>query len=695
MNRGINKMSKFKKWISVIMITSLLLNTTALAAVPASVESEKSEVLSSKEKEIVTGSEDDFRYTVYNGEATITGYSGSGGEVVIPSKLGGYAVTNIGNLSFEKNRSLTSVTIPDSVTSIGNGAFINCYNLTSITIPDGVTSIGQYAFRDCNALMSVTIPDSVTRLQYQTFASCHSLTSVTIPDRVTEIDNECFKNCTSLIEFTISNSVKYIGMSSFEGCCSLTSVTIPDSLREIGYTAFSGCTKLAEITIPDSVIKIAGSAFKDTAYYNDKSNWENNELYIGNHLIEIIGISDISGDYKIKNGTVSVASGVFRGCTGLTEITIPDSVKVISEGVFRGCTGLTEIIIPDSVKVISEGAFSGCTGLTEIIIPDSVTRIGGRAFSGCTALTEITIPDSIITIGYWAFEDTAYYNDKSNWESNVLYIGKHLMEAIGDISADYKIKNGTLTIAQSAFNRSWYYDIYLRSVTIPDSVIHISDWAFQECWDITVIIPESVTIIGNDIFFAESGNTNSTIVCAEDSYAETYAKENDIPYELLVKRKLNSIKVAALPAKTIYLEGKEDLDVSGGKISLYYDDATSETIDMTVDMIENFDNTVIGEQILTVTCGDQSTSFTVTVVAAIRVIVGDSNNDGRVDTTDARMVLQYAVGKTGLMEMQLNTGDVNADGKIDTTDARLILQYAVGKIHLFPQNMPYSVVTRS
>ena len=64
--------------------------------------------------------------------------------------------------------------------------------------------------------------------------------------------------------------------------------------------------------------------------------------------------------------------------------------------------------------------------------------------------------------------------------------------------------------------------------------------------------------------------------------------------------------------------------------------------------------------------------------------LGDINNDGKVDTTDARLALQYAVGKIPLDDGQLGLGDVNADGKVDTTDARLILQKAVGKIDQFP-----------
>jgi len=78
----------------------------------------------------------DWQYTISNGEATITGYTGSGGAVAIPSEVNGVSVTSIRTYVFNNLTSLTSITIPNSVTSIGPNAFFNCTSLTSITMPD-------------------------------------------------------------------------------------------------------------------------------------------------------------------------------------------------------------------------------------------------------------------------------------------------------------------------------------------------------------------------------------------------------------------------------------------------------------------------------------------------------------------------------------------------------------------------------
>ena len=103
-----------------------------------------------------------YTYDVSNGEATITSVNDSiSDNVTIPSTLGGYPVTSIGDWAFSWCTSLTSITIPNSVTSIGDSAFSNCYSLTSITIPDSVTSIGDDAFYNCESLTSVTIGNTV------------------------------------------------------------------------------------------------------------------------------------------------------------------------------------------------------------------------------------------------------------------------------------------------------------------------------------------------------------------------------------------------------------------------------------------------------------------------------------------------------------------------------------------------------
>ena len=90
----------------------------------------------------------DYEYTNNgDGTCTITAYTGPGGDVTIPDTLNGLAVTSIGTRAFYYCRSMTSLTIPDSVTSLGDWSFTGCSGLTSVTIGNGVASLGFSAFQ--------------------------------------------------------------------------------------------------------------------------------------------------------------------------------------------------------------------------------------------------------------------------------------------------------------------------------------------------------------------------------------------------------------------------------------------------------------------------------------------------------------------------------------------------------------------
>ena len=225
-----------------------------------------------------------YTYTVENGEATITDCNESiSGDITIPSTLGRYTVTNIGNLAFFDCASLTSITIPDSVTSIGYMTFSRCGSLASVTIPDSVTSIDDYAFLGCDSLTAINIddnnqyycdidgvlfnkdkttiirypegkidtsyiiPDSVTRINDMTFLGCGSLTSITIPDSVTSIGGSAFLNCSGLKSINIPDSVTSIGSGAFEGCSCLISVTIGSGVTSISYAAFYNSKNLTDV----------------------------------------------------------------------------------------------------------------------------------------------------------------------------------------------------------------------------------------------------------------------------------------------------------------------------------------------------------------------------------------------------------------------------------------------------------------
>ena len=116
---------------------------------------------------------DDLTYEINGESVTITGYTGSEGNVTIPSEIEGKPVTAIGERAFSQNKTLTSVAIPDSVTSIGVKAFYKS-GLENINIPAGVTTIGISAFEECFNLSGVTFEkdSKLTEIESGTFSGC-------------------------------------------------------------------------------------------------------------------------------------------------------------------------------------------------------------------------------------------------------------------------------------------------------------------------------------------------------------------------------------------------------------------------------------------------------------------------------------------------------------------------------------------
>ena len=204
----------------------------------------------------------DYTYDVVDGEATLTGYTGAGGDISIPAVLGGYPVKTIDHMVFMSNESVTSIIIPDGVQTIRNHVFRDCSNLESVTIPESVTSIGFNALSLCGKLMSVILPSGLTIISHGLFSGCRALESVNIPNGVKIIDVAAFANCESLTSITIPESVENIGIGAFSGCRKLASITIPEGVKTIDEGAFNHCNSLTgNVVIPKSVTSIGNDAF--------------------------------------------------------------------------------------------------------------------------------------------------------------------------------------------------------------------------------------------------------------------------------------------------------------------------------------------------------------------------------------------------------------------------------------------------
>lgn len=221
-----------------------------------------------------------------------------------------------------------------------------------------------------------------------------------------------------------------------------------------------------------------------------------------------------------NEGTVYNVTGIreyaFEGHSGLTSVTIPNSVTSIGRRAFRNCTDLISVTIPNSISSIGDLAFAGCSNLTSITIPKSVTSIENGAFLNCSALMSIIVEE-----GNTVYDSRGGCNAIIRKSDKALIVGCKESKIPDDVSSigccAFSGCSGltSITLPGSVTNieaEAFMNCSGLTSITLPNSVKILEERTFKNCSGLTsIIIPNSVTNLEKNAFYGCSGLISVTI----------------------------------------------------------------------------------------------------------------------------------------------------------------------------------------
>ena len=351
------------------------------------------------------------------------------------------------------------------VVSIAKGAFRRCARMTSLVVGENVTSIGESAFYACTELVSITLPKGLKTIGNNAFQNCEKLESIVIPDGITTIAEYTFSLCKALKSVTFGKGVTTIGEYAFADCGALATVTLNDAVTSIGEFAFSGCAALSNVQFNAELLEICQYAF-----------------------------------YR---------------CTALQTVKFGEKLKVIGEGAFYE-SGLTALSIPNSVTTISTKAFAECLNLATITLGNGLEQIGRYAFFNTKAYTEA---GALLRIGNWAIvckeklsaipdveslvgvADFCFQNQDSLGIvklTRVKYVGENAFASCDSLN-EVQFGASLVKIGANAFGACKALD----RVRLSEGVKTIDNYAFYQCELLQssgINLPDSITRIGQDAF---------------------------------------------------------------------------------------------------------------------------------------------------------------------------------------------------
>ena len=503
-------------------------------------------------------------------------------------------LTEIGEEAFARNKKLSSITFTDQKT-IGKGAFIDCPSITSLNLPNSLETIGDRAFKNNTGITSVSFGTGLKNIENEAFYGCSALTAARMPEMLDTIKASAFENCVKLTYVSLGSNLKSLGNRAFFNNKVLTEIEIPGTTTTIGSQAFEKCTNLSLATLNNGIESIGGTCFKDCESlitisipgtvnsigdnsFNGCTSLSTitfaageNELYIpyfshsplktlriGRNLKYAFG--DDASPFKDKatltrvaftgNYVTNLYNNLFDGCTGIANITLPNTLKSINDYAFRNCSKLSEIEIPDSVVTIGKHCFESCTSLSKVIVREGVKTIGEYGFENCTSLVSISLPSTltvlenhlfrnccnlasmyfqptVITIKDYCFDKCSSLKDITFADSDTpinistevsmfrdcplenIYVGRNIDYSVDKITQvpfwrRTNLQNVTISDKGSVTYLKDYFihgASALTNINVPDNVKSIGVFAFAQCSSLEeAVLSKNLSLIAEGLF---------------------------------------------------------------------------------------------------------------------------------------------------------------------------------------------------
>lgn len=388
---------------------------------------------------------------------TIITYWGNAKHYAVPKD-----VKHIGSGCFSNSNLLEEITFPEGLESIDRNAFEDCYSLQSIDLPSGVKYIGESAFWGCEHLENVWSLGSVEAIEPNTFEGCN-LKDIHLPSTLKRIGDNAFNHNIELRSIELPDSVEELGKSVFAYCYKFEHINLCEAIRKIGDFCFYECP-IKEVRLPSSLLHLGvrpfdcieniitkpNSLFVASSGMLKNTKTGNLECYFGKESSLVLsGIKSFSplAFYKSQ----------------VENVTILESVKVISEYAFYEARKIRSVSLPNQLELINTGAFCECSNLLRIIIPESVKEIQPSSFYHCMSLKSIVFKGSKTKVSESIINRIGYNNFPIAYHSHCVLMGSGILESIHrEVDID-SLEVITVTVPLSAKDNYKFNPVYSTS----------------------------------------------------------------------------------------------------------------------------------------------------------------------------------------------------------------------------------------